>query len=143
MRFIPIDNWCEFKSSVDVDPRLQEELQRYSNDPEYEKKVAKSRLKSKGAAEKLIEDFSSQARKDAGIDGIEEQDIKETLKSRVRKQKENLNKEEADFDEFEDIFHDNEENDIVNKGIDYIPDDSDEEEFQNKKPEANPEVNTA
>ena len=122
------------KHIAEVDPLLKDELQKYSNDPEYEQKVAKSRQKNKGTVTKLIEDCSTNARKQAGIDEVEETDMKETIKSRARKQKEKANKEEADFDEFEDIFHDNEENDVINKGVDYIPDDSDEEEFHKKDP---------
>lgn len=44
------------------------------------------------------------------------------------KKREKQNKEEADFDEFEDVFHDDDADDVVNKGLDYIPDDDSEEE---------------
>lgn len=46
----------------------------------------------------------------------------------VLKKREKRNKEEADFDEFEDVFQDDDKDDIVNKGLDYIPDDDSEEE---------------
>lgn len=76
-RAYPIDSWFDFKKEiVNVDSRTQMELENYSNDPLYEQKVAKMKQKDKSSANRLIEDLSAKARKETGMEEVEEHTMK-------------------------------------------------------------------
>lgn len=113
---------------MNIDPEKQEELLNFSNDPDYEVKMAKKMNKKKNKADKLIEDYSTKARKATGLEDVEEHEKISTLANIVSRQKEKKNKEEADFDEFEELFQDDDEKDVVQKGLDYLPDDESDDE---------------
>lgn len=120
---LPIDDCYAFKKQmINIDSGVKEELQNFSNDPEYgnrKRKIKKSI--NKGA--QVVEQFSEQARKDGGL---EEGDKKEEIISKMRSQKEKKNKEDLDFDENDEVYHDNEDDDKAQDGLDFIPDDDSE-----------------
>jgi hypothetical protein len=121
-RAYPIDNWYDFKRQmVDVDLSVQQELQNFSNDPDYAMKLQK--MKGKSKANSMIEDLSTQARAKTGLEETEEHEKNLNISSILTKKRENRNKEEADFDEFEEVFQDNDEDDVAQDGLDFIPDD--------------------
>jgi len=59
------------KQITEIDPAMQEQLLNISNDPLYEEKLAKLKKQNKGAALKLIEDYSAKAREVTGLDETE------------------------------------------------------------------------
>jgi hypothetical protein len=125
----PITSWFEFRKQVlNVDPNIQRELENFSNDPEYANKLWKE--KKMGTASRIIDDMSSKARTQTGMEETEETTKLSSIKSSMQKKKEKMNKEDADFDELE-LYPNNDDGDIALAGQDYIPDDESEESLPN------------
>jgi hypothetical protein len=125
----PITSWFEFRKQVlNVDPNIQRELENFSNDPEYANKLWKE--KKMGTASRIIDDMSSKARTQTGLEETEETTKLSSIKSSMQKKKEKMNKEDADFDELE-LYPNNDDGDIALTGQDYIPDDESEESLPN------------
>ena len=85
------------------------------------------RSKNKNQGTDLVEKFGEKARKDAGIEEVEEHDMKLKLTSIIKKKKELQNKEDADFNEQDEVYHDNDDDDKALFGNDFLSDsDSDD-----------------
>lgn len=124
-RAYPIKGWYEMLKQIsNVDTRTQKELENFSNDPQYAEKLHK--MKGKSKVNQMIEDYSSKARQETGIEENEQNQKMSTLKNMYMRKKENLNKEDADFDECEELFQEDDENDVIHTGLDFIPDEDED-----------------
>lgn len=119
------------KQVISVDSGVQQELQNFSNDPEYEVKLSKQQRK--GTANKIIEEYATKARIETGIEENEQKEKLTSIKSILTKKRETLNKEEADFDEAEEVFQDNDDDDKIQGGLDYIPDSESDDDIPGAK----------
>jgi len=113
----------------------------FSNDLEYSVKKAQAR-KAENKGTKKVEEFSEQARRETGLEEVEEHNKKLRITSLLKRKNEIKNKEEADFNEDDEVFQDNDDNDKVQEGLDFIPDDEsgDEGLDLNKEKNANKKI---
>jgi type I site-specific restriction-modification system R (restriction) subunit len=109
LKAFPIESWFEFKKQVtSVDTSIKQELQNFSNDPEYGTRVRKTDStywkickvnlktnsndwrcnKNLSEADKLIEFYSAKARRENGIEEIKEKEEKLTKQEGMRMLKE-------------------------------------------------------
>jgi len=107
----PVNKSFSFKKEIiNIDESVQKELMNFSNDLEYSVKKAQAR-KAENKGTKKVEEFSEQARRETGLEEVEEHNKKLRITSLLKKKNEIKNKEEADFNEDDEVFQDNDDND--------------------------------